>query len=82
MAGARSKGDTILARLSRESFEQLLGNDLPLAVRLLRTMAGVLCSRSRELTDLLERVLDQPEGPTTASMDALARVLAKQVTWN
>lgn len=82
MAGARARGEVILARLSRESFEQLLGNDLPLAVRLLRTMAGVLCSRSRELTELMERVMDQTKGPTNDSMDALAKALTRQVTWN
>ncbi|HCP45143.1 MAG TPA: hypothetical protein DIU15_03830 [Deltaproteobacteria bacterium] len=82
MAGARAKGEVILARLSRESFEQLLGNDLPLAVRLLRTMAGVLCTRSRELTELMERVMNQKKGPTNESMDALAKALTRQVTWN
>ena len=82
MASAHSDGEAILARLSRDAFEQLLGNDLPLAIRLLRAMSSVICARTRELTDVLQDLVEEPEGPTSESMAAMAKAFAHQVTWN
>ncbi len=53
---------TRLLRLSREAFHGLLAANDPLATHLLMGMARILCQRQREITYILQEVVDDP-GP-------------------
>ena len=53
---------TVLVRLSRERFISMLRTNHPTATKMLWAMAGVLCQRQRELTYILQEVVDDP-GP-------------------
>ncbi|MEC7949593.1 MAG: cyclic nucleotide-binding domain-containing protein [Myxococcota bacterium] len=81
MATATADTPLLLARLGRPAFESRLENGDPVATRLLRAMAAALCARQRELTWLLQEMVDfKQEG---ASIDnAVTKMLQRQVTWH
>lgn len=81
MASATAETSVLLARLGRDAFEARLDAGDPVATRLLRAMAGALCARQRELTWLLQEMVDfhEDEDPTER---ALTRLLQAQVTWH
>lgn len=82
MATARSVDRTLLARLSREAFDRLLADEPELGVALLRGMARVLCQRQRELTVVLQDMVDFERAPTSPEEEALNRAVLRHVTWN
>ena len=53
---------TVLVRLSRERFITMLRSNHATATKVLWAMAGVLCKRQRELTYILQELVDDP-GP-------------------
>ena len=55
----------ILVRLPRERFIELLHSNDPIVTKVLWAMAGVLCKRQRELTYILQELVDDP-GPRPA----------------
>ena len=79
MASATAETNVLLARLGRESFEARLDAGEPVATRLLRAMAGALCARQRELTWLLQELVDFDEEEDSTER-ALTRLLQAQVT--
>lgn len=81
MASATAETNVLLARLGRESFEARLDAGEPVATRLLRAMAGALCARQRELTWLLQELVDFDEEEDSTER-ALTRLLQAQVTWH
>ena len=82
MASAVCHEDTVLASLSKERFDELLAAGDPLATRLLRAMAGVLCRRQRELTTILQDIVDFQEPKTSLDHPELASALERHMTWN
>ena len=82
MASAVCHEDTILARLSKEKFDELLAMNDPLANRLLRAMAGVICDRQRELTTILQDIVDFQEPKSSLEHPDLANALERHMTWN
>ena len=81
MASATAETNARLARLGRESFEARRDAGEPVATRLLRAMAGALCARQRELTWLLQELVDFDEEEDSTER-ALTRLLQAQVTWH
>jgi len=81
MAGARASEGTKLARLPREAFISLLEENNPAASNLLREMAAALCQRLREVTGILQDIVDNPEPvkplPSSA-LDNLIRAMMAQ----
>ena len=73
MATVSANVPTILAKLPRVAFDQLLEINHPAATRLLRAMAGVLCQRQRELTYILQDLVDDPGPQPRYNPDNIAR---------
>ena len=82
MASAVCHEDTVLARLSKEKLDDLLAENDPLANRLLRGMAGVICHRQRELTTILQDIVDFQEPKSSLEHPDLADTLQRHMTWN
>ena len=82
MATLYAVEDCLLARLSRESFLQLLRDGKMPAIKLLWAMASVLCQRQRELTHVLSDLVEGPEDETVREYEALSQLLRTNVTWN
>ena len=82
MASAVCHEDTVLARLSKERFDELLAINDPLATRLLRAMAGVICRRKRELTTILQDIVDFQEPKSSLEHPGLTDALQRHMTWN
>lgn len=81
MASATAEVDVMLARLGREAFEARLADGDPVATALLRSMSKTLCARQRELTWLLQEMVDFRDDETEVSA-ALTQMLQQQVTWH
>lgn len=80
MAEARAVEDTTLARLPRETFHGLLSGNHPGAALLLRQMATALCQRLREVTAILQDIVDNPapSAPDHSALDNLIRAVMAQ----
>lgn len=74
MASASAFGAARLARLPRETFEKLLADNHPCATSLLRHMSQALCQRLREVTVILQDIVDNP-APIRADPAALKRLI-------
>ncbi|MFT4977212.1 MAG: CRP-like cAMP-binding protein, partial [Myxococcota bacterium] len=70
MADARAYADVVLARLPQSVFHALLADNHPGAAQLLRQMATTLCQRLREVTAILQDIVDNP-APTPSDRSAL-----------
>jgi len=84
MASAEAVGAAVVARLPRSTFDALLSNGDPLAIRLLRALSGVMCRRHRQLIWLLSDLVsfdeaDITELPVPPTVDALLR---STITWH
>jgi CRP-like cAMP-binding protein len=73
MATISTNMDTVLAKLPRVAFNEMLDANHPAANRLLRAMAGVLCQRQRELTYILQDLVDDPGPQPRYGKDNIAR---------
>ncbi len=82
MASAVCHEDSILASISKETFDRLLSQHDPLATRLLKAMASVICGRQRELTCILQDIVDFQEPTTVVNHPDLAQALQRHMTWN
>ena len=81
MATLYAVEDTMLARLPRDTFLDLLrARSLP-AVKLLWAMSSVLCRRQRELTHALSDLVEAP-GEDVRDFEMLGQLLRSNVTWN
>jgi CRP/FNR family transcriptional regulator, cyclic AMP receptor protein len=81
MASATAETPLLLARLGQAAFEARLEAGDPIATRLLRAMAAALCARQRELTWLLQEMVDFKEENDRVD-DAITQMLNRQVTWH
>jgi CRP/FNR family cyclic AMP-dependent transcriptional regulator len=81
MASAVAETDVLLARLSRERFEERLQAGDAVATALLRSMSRTLCARQRELTWLLPEMVDFRDDQSTVGA-AITQMLQQQVTWH
>ena len=82
MATLYAVEDCLLARLSRDSFMQLLRDGQMPAIKLLWAMASVLCQRQRELTQVLSDLVEAPDEESVREYEALSQLLRTNVTWN
>ena len=82
MATLYAVEDCMLARLSRDSFMQLLRDAQMPAIKLLWAMASVLCQRQRELTQVLSDLVETPDEEAVREHEALSQLLRTNVTWN
>lgn len=82
MASAVSMDATLLARLSRSRFDALITDHPALGTRLLRSMSTVICERQRELTYILQEMVDFDHTPATTEEKALSDALMRNVTWH
>ena len=82
MASAVCHEDSVLASISKDCFDRLLAENNPLATRLLRSMAGVICRRKRELTTILQDIVDFQEPSDPLNSPDLANALQRHMTWN
>ena len=82
MASAVCHEDSILASISKEPFDALLAEHDPMATRLLRAMASLICKRQRELTSILQDIVDFQEPTTVVNHPDLADALQRHMTWN
>jgi CRP-like cAMP-binding protein len=81
MATLYAVEDTMLARLPRDTFLDLLrARSLP-AVKLLWAMSSVLCRRQRELTFALSDLVEAP-AEDVRDFEMLGQLLRSNVTWN
>ncbi len=80
MASAFAVQECIVAGLSRATFERLASAQDPLVQVLLRAMAGVLCSRLREVTHVLQGMVDFEQNPS--GPENLVSALAQGMVWN
>ena len=74
MASATAFSTARLAKLPRESFEALLAGGHPCATGLLRHMSRALCQRLREVTVILQDIVDNP-APVRADPAALTKLI-------
>jgi CRP-like cAMP-binding protein len=81
MASATAETPLLLARLGQAAFEARLEAGDPIATQLLRAMAAALCARQRELTWLLQEMVDFKE-ESDRTDDAITQLLRRQVTWH
>ena len=72
MAAVIATSPLVLARLTRQGFDELIYRNHPAAVQLLRSMAGVLCERLRELTIILQDLSDDPGPQPQLSQEVLS----------
>ena len=82
MASAVCHEDSILAMIPKDTFDRLLAEHDRLATRLLRAMSAVLCRRQRELTTILQDIVDFQEPAATANNPNLTLALQRHMTWN
>jgi len=73
--------DTLLARLPREAFLQMLRAGKQPAVKLLWAMSSVLCQRQRQLTMVLADLVESPDDDVRG-FEMLGQLLRANVTWN
>jgi CRP/FNR family cyclic AMP-dependent transcriptional regulator len=81
MATLYAVEDTMLARLPRDTFLQLLREGAIPAVKLLWAMSTVLCQRQRELTLVLADLVEAPDDDVR-DFEMLGQLLRTNVTWN
>lgn len=81
MATLYAVEDTLLARLPRDTFLDLLRAGSMPAVKLLWAMASLLCRRQRELTHALADLVESPD-ETVRDFEMLGQLLRANVTWN
>lgn len=85
MAAAEALEPTVLARLPRDTFDQLLERRDPIAVSLLRAMSGVLCRRHRQLVGVMQDLVgfDESEFPDSPVQEGVLDALIKStITWH
>ena len=84
MAAAEAVQKAVLARLPKPTFDLLLDQGDPLAIRLLRAMSGVMCRRHRQLSWLLTDLVsyDDAEVSDLPLPPALEVLLRSSITWN
>jgi CRP/FNR family transcriptional regulator, cyclic AMP receptor protein len=80
MASAVAVTECIVAGLSRATFERLAMEKDPLVQTLLRSMAGVLCGRLREVTHVLQGMVDFEQSPS--GPENLVSALTQGMVWN
>ena len=73
--------DTLLARLPREAFLQMLRAGNQPAVKLLWAMSSLLCQRQRQLTMVLSDLVESPD-EEVRDFEMLGQLLRSNVTWN
>jgi CRP-like cAMP-binding protein len=66
---------TLVVRLSRERFISMLRSNNPIVIKVLWAMAGVLCKRQRELTYILQELVDDPGPQQVSDPTAMADLL-------
>ena len=72
---------TLLVRLPRDTFLDLLRERSMPAVKLLWAMASVLCRRQRELTHALADLVEEPD-ESVRDFEMLGQLLRANITWN
>ncbi len=82
MATAIAVSATLLARLTRAKFDALIEHHPALGSRLLRSMSRVLCERQRELTYILQEMVDFQHIPASSEEKALTEALMRNATWH
>ena len=80
MASAVAVTDCVIAALSRAAFERMAMDRDELVQVLLRNMAGVLCGRLREMTQVLQGMIDFEQNPS--GPEGLVSALAQGMVWN
>ena len=80
MASAVAVVETIVAVLPRDTFEGLVDEGDPLVQPLLRSMSRTLCARLREMTHVLQGMVDFEE--QAPGMEGLADALRQNLVWN
>lgn len=80
MASAVATRESIVASLSRATFERMAMDQDPLVQVLLRALAGVLCTRLREVTHVLQGMVDFEQSPS--GPESLVQALAQGMVWN
>ena len=80
MATATCATPVTVARLPRETFHRLLADNHPAAALLLQQMAVALCRRLREVTGILQDIVDDPLPlpPSSSGLDHLLRAVLAQ----
>ena len=81
MATTYAVVDTLLARLPRQAFLQMLRAGQQPAVKLLWAMSLVLCQRQRQLTMVLADLVESPD-EDVRDFEMLGQLLRSNVTWN
>ena len=74
MASASAFSASRLGRLPRESFDALLADHHPSATQLLRHMSKALCQRLRDVTFILQDIVDNP-APMRTTPSALTKLM-------
>ena len=82
MASAIVIEDALLARLPRGTFDGLIDEDPVLGSRLLRSMSRVICQRQRELTYVMQDLVDFEREPVSPEEQAMSQMFMRHVTWN
>lgn len=82
MASLYTVTDTVLARLDREDFMQMLREKSMPAIKLLWAMSSMLCVRQRDLTHVLADLVEVPMQKKDPEYMVLNELLRTHVTWN
>ncbi|MDG1482790.1 MAG: cyclic nucleotide-binding domain-containing protein [Myxococcota bacterium] len=83
MGAATAQGSTTLLRLPREAFAELMEANHPGTTRLLKAMAMVLSQRLREVTWILQDLVDEPAPSTPVDPNGpMGRMLQAMVALN
>lgn len=82
MATAIAMDPTLLARLTRTNFDALIQKHPAVGSRLLRSLSRVLCQRQRELTYILQEMVDFQHVPASSEEKALTEALMRNATWH
>jgi len=81
MAEARAVTPATLVRMPRDTFRTLIADNHPAATRLLHQMANTLCQRLREVTAILQDIVDNP-APAISDSSALDNLIRAVMAQN
>jgi CRP/FNR family cyclic AMP-dependent transcriptional regulator len=82
MASLHTLEDTILVRLSRDTFLELMRAANMPAIKLLWAMSSQLCGRQRDLTYVLSDLVEIPNQEIIKDTEVLTKLLRTNMTWN
>ena len=82
MASLHTMEDTILVRLSRDTFLELMRAANMPAIKLLWAMSSQLCGRQRDLTYVLSDLVEIPNQEIIKDTEVLTKLLRTNMTWN